>query len=260
MNNSREPVRATSLEEPRHQPRPDQEHERNEYRHLADGESQRHGQAAAGELGSEAARVPSQRARQRRKEYKSEHHHEVLDDQPPDRDAAIDRIERIALLQRAQQHDGTGDRQRQSQHQAGADAPAPQKRERHAAARGNRDLRKGAGHGNGAHRQQVRDREMQAYAEHQENDADFGELAREICVSYKSGRERTECHAGEEIAYKRRQEKPVSDQAPKECQHQSHGDRGDERDVVRHLSPDGAQSANHDAAPFSVPPALPQEV
>ena len=46
---------------------------------------------------------------------------------------------------------------------------------------------------------------MQTHAEHQENDADLGELAREIGVTDKPGRERAEGDAGEEIAHKRRQ-------------------------------------------------------
>ena len=46
---------------------------------------------------------------------------------------------------------------------------------------------------------------MQAHAEHQENDADFGELAREIGVPDEPGRERAEGHAGEQVAHKRRQ-------------------------------------------------------
>ena len=67
---------------------------------------------------------------------------------------------------------------------------------------------------------------MQADAEHQENDADFGELVRKIGVPYKSGSERTKCHAREEIAHKWRQAQLVGQQAAKEREHQSHGDRG----------------------------------
>ena len=78
---------------------------------------------------------------------------------------------------------------------------------------------------------------MQADAKHQENDADLSELAREIGVTDKPGRERTEGHAGEEIAHKRRQAQPMRHEAAEECQHQPHGDRGYERDVVRHVPP-----------------------
>jgi hypothetical protein len=234
------------LEEPWHGSRPDQKNERHEQRHLADGESQRCGYTAARELGGDATRIPTEGGRERRKQHESKHHHEVLDDQPPDGDTAVDRIERVALLQRAQQHDSARNRQRQPQHQAGADSPAPQKRERHAACRRDGDLRNGAGDRDGAHRQQVLDREMQAHAEHQENDTDFGELAREIGVPDKPRRERTKRYASEEIAHKRRQAQPMGHEAADKRQHQPHGDRGDERDVVGHLSPCGWRSS-----PFS---------
>jgi hypothetical protein len=80
---------------------------------------------------------------------------------------------------------------------------------------------------------------MEAHAKHQENDADFRELAREISVPDKSGRERTKRHTCEEIAHERRQAQPVSHKTAKECQHEPQGDRDDERGVVRHLSPGG---------------------
>ena len=145
------------LEEPRHHPCPDQKNQRHEQSHFADGESKRRGHAAAGEVAGNAAGIPSQSARQRRQEHKSEDHHEVLDDQPSDRNPAVDRIQPVALLQCAQQHDGARDGQSQSQHEAGAEAPAPQKRKRDAAGRGNGDLHNSAGECNGAHCQQVLD-------------------------------------------------------------------------------------------------------
>ena len=62
--------------------------------------------------------------------------------------------------------------------------PAPidqpsQWRKRHAEQRGADDLHDGAGNGDGAHREQLLEREVQAHAEHQKNDADLGELAGE---------------------------------------------------------------------------------
>ena len=52
------------------------------------------------------------------------------------------------------------------------------------------DLHDGAGHGDGAHRQQVLQREMQADAEHQQDDADLGELVGQALVGDEARRER----------------------------------------------------------------------
>jgi len=104
----------------------------------------------------------------------------------------------------------------------------------------NCDLRQSARQRDGAYCKEVADREMQADAEHQQDDADFGELAREIGVSDKSRCERTQRHPGEEITDERRQAQPMGCQASEEGQHEPHGNRGDERDVVRHSSPGGA--------------------
>jgi hypothetical protein len=68
--------------------------------------------------------------------------------------------------------------------------------------------------------------------EHQENDADFGELTRKMGVSEKSGCKRAERHTCEKIAHKRRQAQLVGEQAAEERKHQAHGSRSDKRDVV----------------------------
>src|SRR6476660_8425592 len=78
---------------------------------------------------------------------------------------------------------------------------------------------------------------MQAHAEHQENDADFRELTRKIGVADKSGCEGAKCDARKEIANNWWKTQPMGQQATKECEHQTHGDRGDQRSVVRHLPP-----------------------
>jgi hypothetical protein len=104
------------LEEPRHHPGPDHDNERHEQGHLAEGDGQCRGHGAGGKLGGAAAGISSKHARKRRQQHQSEHHHEILDDQPSDRDPAVDRIERVALLQRTQQHHGACNGQRQTEH------------------------------------------------------------------------------------------------------------------------------------------------
>ena len=48
--------------------------------------------------------------------------------------------------------------------------------------RGDGDLHDRAGNGDGAHRQQILQRKMQADAEHQQDDADFGQLVGDALV------------------------------------------------------------------------------
>ena len=93
---------------------------------------------------------------QRRQEDQRQDHREVLDDQPADRDAAVLRVELVALLERAQQHDGAGDREREAEDQPGGQAPAPPARERRADRGRDGDLRHRAGQRDGAHPQQRR--------------------------------------------------------------------------------------------------------
>jgi hypothetical protein len=92
------------------------------------------------------------------------------------------------VLQRFQQHDGAGDRQRQAEDEAPPRRPAQQLAQAPAEQRREADLDDGAGHGDAAHRQQVLQRKMQADAEHQQDDADLGQLRRQALVGDEAGR------------------------------------------------------------------------
>ena len=77
--------------------------------------------------------------------------------------------------------------------------------EPHAERGGAGDLDDGAGDGDRLDREEILEREVQADAEHQQDDADLGELAGEILVGDKARRERADDDAGEQIADQRRQ-------------------------------------------------------
>ena len=132
-------------------------------------------------------------------------HRDVLDDQPADRDAAALGLDQPALLQGAQQHHGAGDRQapgrtpgRRRTVQPSACASAMPSSVATAI------CTTAPGIAMRSDRQQVLQREMQADAEHQQDDADLGELVRELLVGDEAGRERAHQHAGEQIADQRR--------------------------------------------------------
>ena len=81
--------------------------------------------------------------------------------------------------------------------------PAQPGREPHAEHGGAGDLGDGARDGDLADGKQILEREMQANAEHQEDDADLGELAGEILVGDIARRERADDDAGQQIADQR---------------------------------------------------------
>ena len=76
---------------------------------------------------------------------------------------------------------------------------------------------------------------MQADAEHQQDDADLGELGRECLVGDEARRERADGDAGEQIADQRRNAEPLRDSSKYEGESKSDDDGGDERCVMRHF-------------------------
>jgi hypothetical protein len=79
----------------------------------------------------------------------------------------------------------------------------------------------GAWHGDAADGQQVVDREVQANAEHEEDDADFGQLRSEARIGDESRRERSDRHSGEEVAEDRRQSKAYGEKPEQKREGQS---------------------------------------
>ena len=62
---------------------------------------------------------------------------------------------------------------------------------------------------------------MQTDAEHQEDDADFGEFRSKVLVGDKAGRIRPDQNTGDEITHQRRQAETMRDGAEDECQHET---------------------------------------
>ena len=172
--------------------------------------------------------VPAQEAGQRRQQDQGQDHGQVLDDQPADGDAAGAGIQGASLLERAEQDHRAGDREGEAEDEAGAERPAPEEGDRDAEDRRHRDLAQGAGDGDLADRHQVLDREVQADAEHQQDDADLGQLARQLLVADEAGRERPDRDAGQQIADQRRQAQLDRQETAGERHDQAHDDGGDQ--------------------------------
>ena len=113
---------------------------------------------------------------------------QVLDDQPADGDVAGRRVQVVVVRRgRAIEHDGAGDRDGQAEDDAGRPAPAEGRGD--AARRGRwrpRLWHDRPGHGHPADGQQLLEVELQADAEHQQDDADLGELLGQIAGRRRS--------------------------------------------------------------------------
>ncbi len=189
------------MQHPRDDAAADDQHDDDEGGDLGEGDAEHAPQAKIELLREEIAdgsrrAGAAENAGQRRQQHQCQHHREILDDQPADRDAAALGLDHPALLQRSQQHHGAGDRQRQAKNQACADRPAEHPGERGAERRSEADLHDCARNRDGANRQQVLQREMQADAEHQQDDAHLGKFERQVLVCDESRRVRADQDAG----------------------------------------------------------------
>ena len=75
---------------------------------------------------------------------------------------------------------------------------------------------------------------MQPDAEHQQDDADFGQLQRQMLVGDEARRVRSDQHAGDQVADQRRDAEPVGERAEDEGQPETGNDGGDQGRVMRH--------------------------
>ncbi len=110
------------------------------------------------------------------------------------------RVELPVVGQHAHEHDGAGHGEREAEDDRGGPRPAEQVRARGAQPRGDRALDDRAGNGHAAHGEQLVEMELEADAEHQQDDADLGELAGEMCVGDEAGRVGADQQAGEQVA------------------------------------------------------------
>ena len=94
-------------------------------------------------------------------------------------------------------------------------------------------LRDRAGDGDAPHRQQLLDVKLQADAEHEEDDADLGQLLGDIGVGHEAGRVRTDERAGQQVADDGRQARALGEVAEDEGRGEAAGQRQDQIEVVQ---------------------------
>ena len=153
------------------------------------------------------------RAEQRRKKHQRHDREQVFDDQPPDRDVARLRVQIVVVRKDAHENDGAGDGQRHSENQACRPVPAKRAREEHAQHSRHRTLDNGARNGDAPHGQQFFDVELEPDAEHEQNDADFGELFCQRRVGDEAGCVRPHQRARQQVTDNRRKPEAVGEEA-----------------------------------------------
>lgn len=77
-------------------------------------------------------------------------------------------------------------------------------------------------------------RKMKPDAEHQQHDADFGQLRGDVHIGHKARGRRTNDNARDQIADQRRNLQAFGDEAQDQGHAEASGNRGDEGDVVFH--------------------------
>ena len=85
-----------------------------------------------------------------------------------------------------------------------------------------------------AHGQQVLEREMEPDAEHQQDDAELGELVGEVLVGDEAGGERPDGDAGDQVADQRRELEAVRHRAECPGERERNHNGGNQRGVMRH--------------------------
>ena len=123
-----------------------------------------------------------ERAGERRQQHEGENRRDVLDDRPADGDVPAFGLHQVAVLERARENNGAGDRERQAVDDPAADGESEHPAHQRAEAPDDNHLRQSAGDRDVAHGEQVGERKMEPDAEHQEDDADIGELRRQPLI------------------------------------------------------------------------------
>ncbi len=174
-------------------------------------------------------------SKQRRQQHQHDDGEQVLDDEPADGDVAGGRVQVAVVGEHADEHHRAGHRQRDSEDDGGRPRPAEGVRDGGTQQRRGHALRDRARHGDAAHGQQLVEVELQPDAEHQEDDADLGQLFGQGGVGHKARRVRADEHAGQQVSHQRREPDALGDVSEDQRRREPAGDGGDEIESV-HLS------------------------
>src|SRR5258707_694442 len=175
--------------------------------------------------------------RQRGQDQQEQYGGQVLEHQPADGNASVPAVEEPLVHQAPEEDDGAGDGDGEPEHDAGFARPAPPPAHTVAEGSGDRHLAQRPRYRHPAHAPQVAQREVQADAEHQEDDAQLGELADGVHVADEARGEGPDGHPGHEIADDRRHPRAPGQQPAHEGRGQGDTDVDEKRDLVHGRAP-----------------------
>ncbi len=164
---------------------------------------------------------------ERRQQHQREHGEEILDDEPADGDVPGLRVQVVVVGEDAHQDDRARDRQRHAEDQPGRPVPSRGTGDHGAERRGDPALHDRSGDGDAADGNQFFDMELKADAEHQQDDADFGQLLGQRRVGHEARGVGSDQRTGKQVAHERRQANSVGDVAQEQRRGEPAGERED---------------------------------
>ena len=174
--------------------------------------------------------VPSAPTVNRRHHDEHEDGQQIFDDEPADRDVSGPRVQVAIVGEDSDEDNRAGDREADPEDQPRRRRPAECVGDRHPQARGDDALRNRSWNGDPPDGDQLLDVKLQPDAEHQQDDADFGELLGHVAIRHEAGRVWAHEEPGNQIPDDGGEPDAVCGKAEHQRRAQAAGQRKDEID------------------------------
>ena len=198
-----------------------------------EGEDRERGQLEQG-LAQYPPDVAFSGAQDHGQEHQQQDGEQVFHHQPAQGHMAGRGVQHMVVGQDAGEHHGARHGDRHAEDRARPEREAPELEQEHAGQGRERDLHGGPAQGDAAHGQQVLEVKVQAHAEHEQDDADLGQLRGQPRIGHEARRMRPHQDARQQIAYQRRQTELLGHEAQDEGGAQASGEGQDQGNIVRH--------------------------
>ena len=199
-----------------------QQHEGRQARQLEDGQAQR------------APERPGVRGEHGGQQHQQQDGEEILHHQPAQRHMPGTGVEEAVVAHDAGEHHGAGHGDGHAEDQTGREAAAQQAENGGPGQRGGGDLDERAADGDMPHGQQILEMEMQADAEHEQDDADLRALGSGGGIRHEARRIGADQHARQQVAHQRGEAQFLREESQHGGGRQTASQRQDEIDVMGH--------------------------
>ena len=167
-------------------------------------------------------------------EHQQQDGEQILHHQPAQGHMAGRGMPHMVVSQNAGEHHRAGHGDRHAEDRARPEGKSPELEQEHAGQCRERDLHCGPAQSDAAYGQQVLEMEMQAHAEHEQDDADLGQLRGQPRIGHEARRMRPHQDARQQVTYQRRQTKLLGHEAEDEGCTKTAGKGQDQGNVVWH--------------------------